>query len=137
MGHGPFFGTWEEGLSTQMVGEDLCFWPSPNSVPKTGLNLSENLFFVWSSPNFGRKTELRLSEDLFFFFFFFWCSSDFRQENRTDSGWKNFHSDLCYSQIFSLPFPKSCATGFSHCYRLLISTTDFRLTTYGTGRSFL
>ena len=35
-------------------------------MPKTGLNLSEELF-LWSSPNFGRKSELILSEDLFLF----------------------------------------------------------------------
>ena len=34
-----------EGLSTKTVGEDLCFRPTPSSVPKTGLNLSEDLFF--------------------------------------------------------------------------------------------
>ena len=61
-----------------MLGEDLCFWPAPSFGPKTGLNLSEDLFFFWSS-------------------------SDFGQENRTDCGWKNFYSDLCYSQIFWAP----------------------------------
>ena len=44
----PFVG-WAEALSTQMVGEDLCFWPTPKAI---GLNLSEDFFF-WSSPNFG------------------------------------------------------------------------------------
>ena len=34
-----------EGLSTQAVGEDLCFWPASSSVPKTGLNSIEDLFF--------------------------------------------------------------------------------------------
>ena len=42
--------------------------------PKTGLNLSEDLFF-WSSPKFG-------------------------QENGFGFGLENFHSDLHYSQIF-------------------------------------
>ena len=32
--------------------------------PKSGLNLSEELFFLRSSPNFGLKTGLNLSEDL-------------------------------------------------------------------------
>ena len=47
----PPFVTWVEALSTQLVGEDLCFWSKPKTI---GLNLSEDLFF-WSSPNFGRK----------------------------------------------------------------------------------
>ena len=55
--HGPPFVTWAEGLSTETF-----FWP------KTGLNLSEDLFF-WSSPNFG-------------------------QENGLGFGLKNFHSGL-------------------------------------------
>ena len=41
----PPFVTWAESLSAQTVGEDLCFWPSPNFGPKTGLNLCEDLFF--------------------------------------------------------------------------------------------
>ena len=40
----PPFVTWEEGLSTETVGEDLFFWPSRNFGPKIGLNLSEDLF---------------------------------------------------------------------------------------------
>ena len=60
----PPFVTWAEGLSTETVGEDLFFWPSPSFGPKTGLNLSEDFF--WSSPNFEPKTVLQLSEDLFF-----------------------------------------------------------------------
>ena len=36
--------TWAEGLSTKTVGEDLFFWPSRNFGPKTGLNLSGDLF---------------------------------------------------------------------------------------------
>ena len=46
--------SWAESLRTQTVCEDLCFWPAPKFGPKTGLNLS--------------KTGLNLSEDLFFFF---------------------------------------------------------------------
>ena len=38
--HGPPSVTWAEGLSTETVGEDL-FWP------KTGLTLSEDLFFFF------------------------------------------------------------------------------------------
>ena len=39
------FATWAEGLSTQTVGEDLCFWSASNFGPKTGLNLSEDFLF--------------------------------------------------------------------------------------------
>ena len=39
------FRTCAEGLSTQTVGEDLCSWPASNFGPRTGLNLSEDLFF--------------------------------------------------------------------------------------------
>ena len=35
-----------EGLSTQTVGENLCFWPASSSMPKTRLTLSEDLFFT-------------------------------------------------------------------------------------------
>ena len=46
------------------------------------------------------------------FFFSFWSSPNFGQEDRTDVGWNNFHSDLCSSQIFwsscPPPFSKSC-----------------------------
>ena len=57
--------TWAEGLSTQMVDEDLCYWPAPKFGQKIGLNLGEDLFF-WCSPSFGQKFGLNLSEDLFF-----------------------------------------------------------------------
>ena len=40
------FVSWAEALSTQMVGEDVCFWPAPNFGQKIGLNLSEDLFFL-------------------------------------------------------------------------------------------
>ena len=57
----PPLVTWVEGLSTETVGEDLSFWPSPYFGPKTGLNLSEDLFlFFWSSPNFGQEKGLGL-----------------------------------------------------------------------------
>ena len=39
--HGPLFATWAKDLSTETVGEDLFFWPN------TGLNLSEDLFFLF------------------------------------------------------------------------------------------
>ena len=68
-----------EGLSTQTVSEDF-FWP------KTGLNLSEDLFF-WSSPNFGPKPGPNLSEDLFF-----WSSPNVRPKNGL-----NFSEDLFFS----------------------------------------
>ena len=41
----PGFVTWAEGLSAQTVGEDVCFWSSPDFGPKTGLNLDEDFFF--------------------------------------------------------------------------------------------
>ena len=43
-GMAPPVATWAEGLSTQTVGEDLCFWSSPDFGPKTGRNLGEDLF---------------------------------------------------------------------------------------------
>ena len=55
--------------------------------------------FVWSSLNFGPKTGLNLSEDLFFVFLF-WFSPNFGQENGLGFGLENFHSGLQYSQIF-------------------------------------
>ena len=66
----PPFVTWAEGLSTQTVGEDLCLWPAPNFGPKTGFNLSEDLFF-YLHLILGKKNGLNLSEDLFFYFFIF------------------------------------------------------------------
>ena len=69
----PPFVTWAEGLSAQMVGEDL-FLPSPK---------------------FGRKTGLDLSEDLLFL-----SSTDCGQENVLILGGKNFHSGVRYSPIF-------------------------------------
>ena len=61
----PPLVSWAEALSSQRVGEDLCFWPAPN---------------------FGQKHGLSLSEDLVFFLLFtlFW------PKNRTDYGWNNF-----------------------------------------------
>ena len=47
LGPCPPFVTWAEGLSTETVGEDIFL--------KSGLNLSEDLFFC-SSPNFGPET---------------------------------------------------------------------------------
>ena len=86
MGHGPPLGRpWPlsmqnpEGLSSQTIVEDICFWPASSSVPKTELNWSEDLFFGSSSDRTGKPD---------------WI----------DSGWKNFHylkysSFFCYSQI--------------------------------------
>ena len=71
------FVTWAGGLSTETMGEDLFFWPSPNFGPKTGLNLREDLF-------------------LFFFLVF----SQLGHENGLGFGLENFHSGLYYSQIF-------------------------------------
>ena len=82
-GMAPHFVTWAEDLSTKAVSQYL-FWPSPNFGPKTGLNLSEDLF-LWSSLNFG-------------------------QENGLGFGLENFHSGLYNSQIPGPPplFRKSC-----------------------------
>ena len=38
----PPFVSWEEALSTHMVGENLCFGPAPKKI---GLIFSEDLFF--------------------------------------------------------------------------------------------
>ena len=65
-------------METFFLTEDLLFWSSPNFGPKTGLNLSEDLFFFWSSPNFGQKNGLGF-------------------------GLENFHSGFHYFQIFWLP----------------------------------
>ena len=81
--------TWAEGLSTETVGADLLFWP------KTGLNLSEDLFFIWSSPNFGPKTGLNLTED----FFFFGLHLNLGRKTDLVLGWKIFIL-VHYSQIF-------------------------------------
>ena len=78
--HLPFV-SWAEGLSTQTVGEDLCFRPAPNFGQKIGLNLSGDLFLLRSSPDFGQKSGLNLSEA-----FFFWSPPNFGQEDRTDFG---------------------------------------------------
>ena len=45
-GMDPLFVSWEEALSTQRVGEDVCLWPAPKFGQKIGLNLSEDLFFL-------------------------------------------------------------------------------------------
>ena len=41
----PPFVSYAEALSTQRVGEVVCFWPAPNFGQIMGLNLSEDLFF--------------------------------------------------------------------------------------------
>ena len=50
----------------QNLGEDLS---SPNFGPKTGLNLSEDLFFFRSSSNFGQENGLILSGEIFLLVF--------------------------------------------------------------------
>ena len=91
----PPFVSWAEALSTQMVGEDLWFCPTPKRI---GLNLSDDLLFFWSSPNFGQKVGLNLSENLFF------CLHLILGKKLLSNGekfWaKNVHLDLCFSQIF-------------------------------------
>ena len=74
-GMAPSFVSWAEALSTQRVGEDLCFWPAPNFGPKIGLNLSQNRFSFGLQLILDKKIALILVE-------------------------KNVHSDLCSSQIF-------------------------------------
>ena len=61
----PPFVSWAEALSTQRVGEDVCFWSAPNSGQIVGLNLSEDLFFALHL-SLGKKIGLNLSEVLFF-----------------------------------------------------------------------
>ena len=97
----PHFVTWAESLSTKTVGEDLFFWPSRNCGPKTGLNLSGDLFLFWSSPNF-------------------------RQENKLGFGIENFYSGLHYSQysqiFWPLPFENPAyATADMLLYLLVLS----------------
>ena len=41
----PPFVRWVEGLSTQTVGEDVCFWPAPNFGKKTGPISVKTFFF--------------------------------------------------------------------------------------------
>ena len=41
------FVIWTKALSTQMVGEDVCFWPAPQFGQKIGLDLSEDLSFFF------------------------------------------------------------------------------------------
>ena len=50
------FVSWAEALSTQMVGEDVCFLPAPNFGQKIGLNLSEDLFFFGLHLILGKKS---------------------------------------------------------------------------------
>ena len=62
--HGPslcYLGRKFEHTNERNLGEDF-FWP------KTGLNLSEDLFF-WSSPNFGQQNRLILSGAIFLLVF--------------------------------------------------------------------
>ena len=49
----------------------------------------DTTFLFWSSPNFGPKTGMNLSEDLFF-----WSSPKFGQENELSFGMENFHSGI-------------------------------------------
>ena len=57
-------------------------------------------FFFWSLLNYGPKTGLNLSEDLFF-----WFSPNFGQENGFGFGLENFHSGLHYSQYSQIFCP--------------------------------
>ena len=52
----PPFVSWAEALSTQMVDEDLCFWPAVNFGQIMGLNLSEDLFFFALHLTLGKKS---------------------------------------------------------------------------------
>ena len=73
----PPFVTWAEDLSTQTVGEDLCFWPFPNFGPKTGLNLSQDLFFFGLHLILDRKTGLILGGKIFILIFVILKFSEF------------------------------------------------------------
>ena len=74
-------------MSTQTVGEELCFWPAPNFLAKNRT-----------------KFECRP-------FSFFWSSPDSGQENRSDSVEKFSFWSLLFSNFLNFllpPFPKSC-----------------------------
>ena len=65
----PLFVTLAEDLSTQTVGEDLFFVGSFSMLgPKTGINLSEDLFFWWLS-NLELENGLILSGKFFILVF--------------------------------------------------------------------
>ena len=110
------FVTWAESLSTR---KDriwvktyffffLCFWSSRNFGPKTGLILSEDLFF---------GLHLILGK------------------KRTDCEWRNFFFDLHYFQISwppSPPFRKSCVR-YCICPLLLSSSQHLPQTAYDLG----
>ena len=76
--HGPPFVTRAEGLSTELVGEDFLW-------PKTGPNLSEDLFFGLHLI-LGRKTDLVLGWKIFILVFII----------------------LKFSEFSGSPFQKSC-----------------------------
>ena len=66
----PPFVTWAEGLSTKNGGQRPFFWFSRNFGPKTGVNLSVELFFfVGLHLIFGRKTDLVLGWKIFILVF--------------------------------------------------------------------
>ena len=54
----PPFVSYAEALSTQRVGEVVCFWPAPNFGQIMGLNLSEDLFFFALHLILGKKSDL-------------------------------------------------------------------------------
>ena len=59
------------------MGENLFFWPSRNFGPKTGLNLSENLFFFGLHLSLGRKMDLVLGWKIFILVFIIFKFSEF------------------------------------------------------------
>ena len=76
------------------------FRPSPNFRPKTGLYLSEDLFFLVFT-GFWPKTGLNLSEDPSFF----WSSPNFGQENGLILGGKFFILVFIVLKFSEFPAP--------------------------------
>ena len=89
-GMAPPFVSWAEALSTQRVGEDLCFWPAPNFGQKIGLNLREDLFFGFQLI-LDRKIALILGEKIFILIFVLFKFSEFLpppfQNSAYATGW--------------------------------------------------
>ena len=105
-GMAPPFVTYAQGLSTETVGDDF-FWP------KTGLNLSEDLFFVFFC-FFGHHLILGQKPDkLWVKTLLFWSSPNFGQEN-------GFWSSLFSNFLNFLPPPPP----FSKILRTLLDARN-------------
>ena len=79
----------------------FCYWSSPKSGQKNGLNLMKAFFFSLVFPKSGQKNGLNLGEDLFFFC---WSSPKSGQKHGLNLREDLFLFNLYYSQI-SWPLP--------------------------------